>query len=192
MTKKKTRKKRTGKAVVTMADLEKRMAVHATDAKARIKQPAGNNIGIRNSKFTYKQEVIPSPLRCIVIDFVHTNTWYDQRFDPDNPGPPACFAMSLDGENMEPYDVSPDRQSNECNGCKQNAWRTADVGEGKACKNTYRLAVIAPGKNEDASEAEFAILTIPPTSLKHWEHYVRGLQVTLDRPPHGVITEFVE
>ncbi len=185
-----TRKKRPGKAVQSMAALEKQMAVHATGAKARINQPAGINIGIRNGKFTYKQEVIGRTLRVCVINFVHTNAWYDTLFDPESPTPPACFAMSDDGLDMAPEDVSPDRQSDVCNGCKQNAWGSADIGRGKACKNQYRLACIAPAKDEDASETEIAVLTLPPTSLKNWDHYVRGLEDQLNRPPYGVITEF--
>lgn len=187
---KKKAKRKTGTAVTTMAALEKSMAVHATGAKARINQPAGNNIGIRNGKFTYKKDIIGRSFRCIVVDFVHTNAWYDSAFDPDNLTPPACFAMSEDGEEMQAEKVSPDRQSDYCDGCPQNAWGSADLGDGKACKNQYRLAVMAPTKDDDPSETELAVLTLPPTTLKNWDAYVRALDEKLNRPPYGVVTEF--
>jgi hypothetical protein len=183
-------KKKTSKAVVSMDALRKRMAVHASADKARINQPVGVNIGIRNGKFTYRKNVIGREFRGIVLDFVHTNAFYTEKFDPDNPTPPGCFAMSADGEDMKPESVSPKKQSDYCNGCPQNAWGSADIGDGKACKNQYRLAVIAPKKDEDPSESEIAILTLPPTSLKNWDKYVSDLEDAHHLATYGVVTCF--
>ena len=185
-------RKKTGKSVVSMADLEKKMAVHASSQKARINQPAGQNISTRNSRFAYKQEVIGKTLRAVVVDFIHCNAWYDSAFDPDNPTPPACFAFSPDGEEMEPFAQSPLKQADFCNGCELNAWGSAEVGRGKACKNQYRLALIAPEEMtpDVITEAEIAVLTLAPTSLKNWDHMVRGLEDQLNRPCYGVVMEF--
>lgn len=174
--------------VVSMKQVEEQMAAFASGAKARINQPAGNSIGIRNSKFTYKQEVIGDTLLVVAIDFVHVNSWYDQRFDPDAPAPPACFAISDDGVDMEPFDISPVAQHERCDGCPQNAWGSADQSRGKACKNQYRIACMEV--DADAGEADIAFLTLPPTSQKNWDKYITGLERKLGKPPFGVVTQF--
>ncbi len=183
-------KKQTGKAVLSMKDLEKQMFADASDASARTAAIGGNTIGIRNSKFSYKNEVIGRTLEAVVVDHIFCNAYYDVKFKPDEPVPPACIAISVDGEDMAPLATSPKRQSDYCDGCPQNAWGTADVGNGKACAEQYKLAIIQPGQGEDYSTSDMAILTFPPTSRKNWTKYVKDIDDKLGRPPYGVITLF--
>ncbi len=177
-----------GKQVMSMKQVEEQMAAFATGAKARINQPAGNTIGIRNAKFTYKQEIIGDTLSVIALDFVHINSWYDQRFDPDNPAPPACFAISDDGVDMAPFTQSPVMQNEICDGCPQNAWGSADTGRGKSCKNQYRIACME--EDSEPHEADIAMMTLPPTSQRNWDKYVTGLERKLNKPSFGVVTHF--
>jgi len=183
-------RKKTGKSVLSMKDLDKQMMADASDASARTAAIGGNTIGIRNSKFSYKNELIGKLLEVVVVDYVHTNSWYDTPFDQDNPTPPACIALSVDGDSMVPDKGSPKRQSEFCDGCEWNAWGSADVGGGKACKEQYKLAVVAVGPGEDYSTADMAVLTIPPTSRKNWTMYVKDIDDKLQRPPYGILTEF--
>jgi len=181
-------RKKPGTGVMSTADMEAAMEQYATDGKARIHAPVGNVIGISQSKeFTYKQEVIGNELQVVVVDFVHVNSYYDREFDRNNPGPPACFALSEDGDEMQPDESSPVKQNEWCNGCPQDAWGSGK-GEGKACKNGYRLAVLEP--DTDPEEAELAMMTVPPSSLKNWDRYVRHLADKLKRGPNGVLTLF--
>ena len=177
-----------GKAVVSMKDVEKRMSVYSSGARARLAQGGGNQIGTRNSRFTYKQEVIGRELRVIVLEFIHENSYYDTDFDPDNPSSPACLAYSLDGKDMAPFNNSPNRQNEQCDGCPQNAWGSAERGRGKACKERYRVAVMEC--DADPADAEIAYLSIPPTSRKNFNRYVTGLDAKLGKPPFGVVTLF--
>lgn len=179
--------KKAGTDVVSMKDMEDMMALQVSDATARIHQPTGNVIGIRNSRFTYKQEVIEGDLEIIVLDFIHQRVWYDAKFDPDNPAPPACFSQSADGDEMQPHNSSPSKQADYCDGCPMDAWGTATTGsgEGKACREQYRLAVLEP--TDDPAEGDIALLTLPPSSLKNWDKYVRELG-KLKRPPNSVLT----
>lgn len=179
-----------GKAVLSMKDLEKQLSADASTASARTKVTGGNTIGIRNSKFTYKNEVIGRTLEAVVVDFVFTNAYYDTPFNPDEPAPPACIAISVDGDEMGPVKGAPKPQSDYCDGCEKNAWGSADVGRGKACSEQYRLALIQPGPGEDYATAEMAILTFPPTSRNNWTKYVKDLADKMDRPPYGVVTVF--
>ena len=183
-------KKKTGKAVLSLKDLDKRMLADASDASARTAVVGGNTIGIRNAKFMYKNEIIGKALEAVVVDYVHTNAFYDTAFDPENPAPPACLAISVDGEDMAPLAKSPKKQNDTCDGCENNAWGSADVGRGKACAEQYKVALIQPGPGEDYSTADMAVLTFPPTSRQNWTKYVKDLKEKLSRPPYGVITEF--
>lgn len=174
--------------VVSMKQMEDQMALQVSDATARIAQPVGNVIGIRASRFTYKTENIGDVLDIIVLDFINQHTWFDSDFDPDNPLPPACFSQSVSGEEMQPHPTSPRVQSEWCDGCSKNAWGSSDKGsgEGKACNQQYKLAVMEPA--DDAAEADIAMLTVPPTSLKNWDGYVRDL-AKIGRSPNSVITQ---
>ena len=179
-----------GKKLVSIKSLQKNLMAAVEDTTARIKTNAGNNLGIRNSKFTYKQEVIGRSMVAIAVDFVHSQTYYDTAFDPDNPHPPACHALSVTGDDMQPLAKSPSKQSDYCDGCEMNAWGSADVGRGKACSQQVKIALVAAGPNETLATCEMAILTLPPTSLKNWNAYVKGLAKSHNLPPFAVYTRF--
>ena len=179
-----------GKALISMADLEKQYESDVEDDAARLNKPVGNTIGIRNSKFSYKGDVIGRSMVSIIVDFVHAQTWYVNAFDPDNPEPPSCHALSVKGDEMQPFADVPKKQSDWCDGCPLDAWESADVGRGKACSQQYKLAVLAAGPGETLDSAELAIMTVPPTSLKNFDAYVKHLKKAHKRPPHGVLTRF--
>lgn len=178
------------KALVSIKSLHKNLAASVEDATARIKSNAGNNIGIRNSKFTYKQEIIGRSMVAIPVDFVHSQTYFDTPFDPDNPAPPACHALSVDGDDMVPLEKSPRKQNDVCDGCKMNAWGSANVGRGKACSQQIKIALLAAGPNETLSTCEMAVLTLPPTSLKNWNKFVKDVAKSYDLPPFAFYVNF--
>jgi hypothetical protein len=182
--------KMAGKKLVSIKAMQKNLMAAVEDTTARIKSNAGNNLGIRNSKFTYKQEVIGRSMVAIAVDFIHSQTWYDTPFDADNPHPPACHALSITGDDMQPLAKSPSKQSEFCDGCPKNAWGSADVGRGKACAQQVKVALVAAGANETLSTAEMAILTVPPTSLKNWNNYVKSLAKSHGLPPFAFYTRF--
>jgi hypothetical protein len=126
----------------------------------------------------------------IIVDFVHAQTWYVNAFDPENPEPPSCHALSVTGDEMQPFADVPLKQADFCDGCPLDAWESADVGRGKACGQQYKLAVLAAGPGETLDNAELAIMTVPPTSLKNFDAYVKHLKKKFKRPPHGVLTRF--
>jgi len=91
-----------------------------------------------------------------------------------------------------------DAQHEKCSGCKQNVFGTADVGKGKACRNTRRLALIPAGTYEkdklvlftkaDQFNASIAFLKLPVTSVKDYSVFVKQLSVLLKRPPFAMYT----
>ena len=179
-----------GKKLVSIASLHKNLMATVEDTTARIKSTAGNTIGIRNSKFTFKQEVIGRSMVAIALDFVHAQTYYDTKFDPDNPAPPACHALSATGDDMQPFAKSPQKQNEFCDCCELNAWGSADVGRGKACAQQIKIALVAAGPGETLASCEMAIMTLPPTSLKNWNAYVKQLAKAHNLPPFAFYTRF--
>lgn len=181
------------KALMSMKDIDKQLAAHVTDAKARIEKVAGVSIGIKGKKFKFKDEVIGRVASFVIVDFIRANKFYDEPFHEDEITLPACMALSVTGEEMAPLDGVPNRQHEQCDGCEQNAWGSADVGRGKACAEQYVLAVLAvdpSNKDEDYSNCPMAMITCPPTSKKNFGTYVRELEDKTGRPPLAFLTEF--
>lgn len=186
----KASKKRGGQQLVSMKDLEK---MYATDAKASLDvEPLGGApvIRTRGKKFKIDETVIKAPLLCVVLGSSFVYTYYDQDFDPDSPGVPACWAVGEVGKEgeMAPPENVPVRQHETCRGCPQGAFGSADKGRGKACRNGRRVAVI--GLTDERAEPQVMLLNIPPTGLRKFSAYVKQVASVADRPLHGVITSF--
>jgi hypothetical protein len=173
-----------------MKDIEKQLMADASDASARTASVGGNTIGTANRKFSYKNQPLGKRLEIVVVDFVQVNSYYDTPYDESNPAPPACVAISVDGDEMAPVKESPSVQAPQCDGCWANAWASAEVGRGKACGEQYKLAVVAVGPGEDYSTCDMATLTLAPTSRNNWTQYVQDIADKLQRAPWGVVTEF--
>lgn len=97
-------------------------------------------------------------------------TYYSTSYDEDSHEAPDCYsndgvAPSADAENP---------QSKYCKTCPHSQWgsRVTENGKkGKACSEVKRLAVAAPGSENDPM-----LLRVPPTSLRKWDEYVAKLQ----------------
>lgn len=150
----------------------------------------GNYIKTRGGQLEYNGGIIPdNKMNVIVLDHVLENAFYADRFDPDNPQPPSCFAIGRDAKTMEPHENSSDKQSNACEGCPMNEFGSADTGRGKACKNTRRLMLLPEDALDDIENAEVAFIKVPVTSVKAWAGYVRQLADTMKKPTLAVITQ---
>jgi hypothetical protein len=91
-------------------------------------------------------------------------------------------------DDLERSENSPDPQpedSNDlsCKNCWANQWKSAPKGNGKACKNTIKLAVLC-------EDGEVRPLSLSATALKPFGEYVRDVAAAFHKPPYGVLTEF--
>lgn len=180
----------TGKAVMSLKDIEKRLMAKTTDAVARVDKATGMSIGIKGKKFKHKENVIGKVAEFVIVDFVRVNSFYDEAFVEGEMTLPACMALSVDGEEMKPVDTSPRKQNEQCDGCEQNAWGSADNGRGKACGEQFALALLALDKGETYATCSMARMTVPPTSRKNFSLYVKALEEKTGRPPAAFLTEF--
>jgi hypothetical protein len=174
-------KKPSGGAVVSIQD---QLRAQADAMKDRTAPPSGNGIRVTQDK----QFVLPDgqktdELKVVIVDFVARNEFYEGAFDKDNISPPACFAIGIAPNKLEPSDNSPQKQAETCAECPMNAFGSA--GKGKACKNGRMLAVLPADADADTP---IWTLKVSPTALKNFDGYVQSVARTFQAPPVSVVT----
>lgn len=158
------------------------LANEVKSIQSRIATPSGDRIRMKNNSHFVLPDGTEAPeLEGVIVDFVSSNLFFDSAFDKDNPSVPACFAVGLEETQLVPTGNSPDKQADTCASCVNNQYGSA--GKGKACKNTILVAFRGL---EEGSETH--ILSVPPTSLKPFKHFVGTLNSKHRLPPVGVLT----
>ena len=143
----------------------------------------------------------------VILDSVLENVFYEGRYDPDVPQGPTCFAFGRDEKELAPHKIVIEAGNEQCGasglcaGCPMNEFGTAEVGKGKACRNTRRLGMIpagtfnAAGKfelNEDLEHYEntaVGFMKLPVMSVKGYASFVKQVAGALRRPPFGIVTK---
>lgn len=149
----------------------------------------GNYLSTRGGSFSYKDNDIGSTIEVVVVDHILENHLYDGRYDPDVPQTPICFSYGRTTSEMEPHELSLDKQHSDCSSCPHNQFGSSNTGKGKACKNVRRLALILSESMDEVESTEVVFLKLPVTSVKAWGSYVQQMAEVLKRPPLGVVTE---
>jgi hypothetical protein len=131
--------------------------------------------------------------KAVVIYSVFENQWYKNKYDPDNPQSPSCYAIAEQDGDLKPHADAEAPQAASCAECPKNAWGSdPGGGRGKACKNVRRLAMIAATDAvdpESVNKAEVAVAKLPVTSVANWSTYANQIAQVLKLPPLAVITE---
>jgi hypothetical protein len=162
-----------------------------TEALAsRIQAPGGDKIKLTKKK-TFKLPdgtEHPGPLTVVILDFVSYNAYFDKPYKEGEPASPACFALGLEPTSLAPSAKSPDKQAEKCSVCPNDQF--GSKGDGKACRNHRKLAVIA-GHGETAGDpsSPMWVLEVSPTGLKAFDAYVSSVRTQFGVPPIGVVTD---
>lgn len=169
-----------------------KLAAEAKDV-AKLERPALSSISLKAGVMQLGGTPIPgNKLQAIVVGSIFQQRYYTQKWDPNNPANPDCFALSADGQGMAPHPDSKKPQAATCTACPHNQWGSdVNGGRGKACKTTRRLGLLPASAASDgsAAKAEIALLTIPVMSVKNWGNYVNRLSAEFRRPAWAVVTE---
>ena len=163
----------------------------ATDAKKTAEQESSgaSYISLRGGAMTYKDEQIKdNKLECIVVANITERTMYDRPYDPDDQGPPDCYAQGLDKGSLKPADNVPKPFSDKCDGCPMAEFGTARVGKGPACKTRRKLMLMPVSGLDNPEDAELATMAIPPTSVKNFSDYAGKVASKTSLPPWAVKT----
>lgn len=139
-------------------------------------------ISTQNGEFHLGDEDLGTEMCVIITDAVREYTFYEGRYDPNNPEPPRCYAFGRTEESMVPgmfFDIvdgkdierdlfaekDPDSQwfepqAEDCASCPMAEWGSSDTGRGKACQQRRRISVIPAGvftKNKKTKEVDIEL-----------------------------------
>jgi hypothetical protein len=183
-----------GTAVALPAELASELAQYAKDDAAK-ERPQISKISLKSGMMSYMGAQVPNDkMDVVILAVAFRNTWYPNRYDPDNVVNPSCFAISLTGEDMSPHENVKEPVHETCEGCPNAEWGTAMrdgvPSRGKACKEGRRMLVIPAGAIDSAEavkKAEMAVVDIPVTSVKSYGTFVNTMGA-LGRPMWTAIT----
>lgn len=172
----------------SLATIDQQLAQETALLKHQIGQPGGRAIKVKNTGFVHPDGMdLGDEIQIIVVDFISKNLYYDRPYDPQNPTPPACFAMDRVIENMVPDPDSPDKQAESCGVCPLNQFGSGANGKSKACKNTRELALLLvdPEDPENVADPAAPLLTlsVTPSALRAFDGMVASVARSLGGPP---------
>lgn len=171
---------------VTGTDLqsyEEQLSAMVAGIHNTISSPDRSFVKTKGKTFTFPDGHSEDEFNGVIVGYVSTNTYYKERYDPNNISPPACFAIGENPATLVPSDNAPEKQANSCAECPLNQW--GSDGRGKACKNGRLLAILPPDATQNTDPV---FLRVPPTSLKNFDGYVSKIAAMLKKPPIGVVT----
>jgi hypothetical protein len=177
-----------GTAMVNWQEELMKLAV----ATAEAEKPSGNWVSFKGGFLTINDvNMKNNEVNCVVVHSIFENQLYKDRYDPNNPATPICYALSEVEEDLKPHADSPEPQSESCDTCRHNAWGSdPGGGKGKACKNVRRLALVSADDLDidKLPKAEVAMAKLPVTSVRNWSTYASQLANVLKMPPLAVVT----
>ena len=181
------------RAVALPAGLAEELANEAKDEAAK-ERPSVSKLSLRGGQLTYMGNILPEKkIDVILIGVGYWNKFYEGAFNPNVTVNPTCFAVQTgNDDDMVPHENVEEPQHENCHDCPRFQWKS-DLrgGKGKACKETRRLGLIVASSLESAeavSKAEFAVVDLPPTSIKNYANFVNALAASVKRPMWSVIT----
>lgn len=180
------------------ANIQEAMNADIAAFQDRMSAATGNRIAVtQDKKFRDPAGDKHDSLNGIIVDFIAKKAWYEGTYDKDNIVPPNCFAMGfVPHDALDASENSPDLQHNDgCKTCPKNQFKSAENGKGKACKDSYVLALLPPMIDGETAEeyqarAQLMTLELSATAIKPYEKYVRDLAKNYGKAPYCFVTEF--
>lgn len=168
----------------------------------------GQFFSTKGGQLSWQDAPLPgNQMAVVILDSILENVYYEGRYDPEVPQGPTCFAFGREEKTMAPHQLVIDAGKQMCGagglcaGCDMNEWGSSDVGRGKACRNTRRLAMIPAGTFNPAGKFELfedeehfasvamGFMKLPVTSVKGYASFVKQVAGALRRPPFGIVTK---
>lgn len=202
------KQKSTGKAVVKW---DEKFAKLAKTSIKGMNLPTAKFISLQGGRMSYGGAQLPGDeIEAVIIAAVHENQFYDpnEPYNREEVQPPICYAfglerdedgnvvlteeghpIALEKDQMAPPDSVPEKQNDVCVSCRWKEWASASTGQGKACRDVLRLALIASSDLENLSTAEIVYMKVPTMSVKNWLFYAnKKINDGLKRPYWSVTT----
>jgi len=168
--------------VLDLQALRAQLANRLQSQKSQLPPPTSVRIRpVLKEGFKLPDETIVEVLEGIVVDVRYINALYLKPFKRGEIETPPCWSVSVDANNMAPDEKCLKAKCEDCQSCPLNEF--GSKGNGKACKNTVRLAIVPV--DADEKTVPF-IMDLAPTSTTPFLKVLRGLQV----PIQTVVMEF--
>lgn len=183
------------KASTNLVDIKAQLAAQVAALAERTAPAQGAAVRVtQDKKFKFPDGTEGTSFSAVVVDFITIRKYYPGVYDPNNITPPACFAISTNPKGMNPSPNSPELQNpaenGGCDKCPQNQWGSANVGQGKACKESRKMALLPPAdQGEVVADMPLWTLEVSPTAIRPFDGYVNSVAKTFGLPPVGVITD---
>lgn len=181
-----------GVQTLTESAWEAELAGSERNAAAAAGRAGADNAFIKTEGgvFSFNGEALPMPLPVYVLDQVRVNQYYDSAYDPASPTGPTCFAIGREEDDLSPPDDLKGKQAPSCSGCPHNEFGTADRGQGKACRNTLKLALLPAVETDPKKlvQTDPAFISVSPGALKTFAKHARAVERGLGRPLYSVQT----
>ena len=132
------------------------------------------------------------PLKVVILDFVTQHVLYENDYKQGEISPIICAAVGDNIADLAPYATIKDSQCDTCTGCWANEFKSAKMGEGKACKQVRNMAVLVQDDkgNIDPNGPIYLLPTTPATN-KAFDPYVKSVGAVFQMPPIGVVTTLI-
>ncbi len=180
-----------GTAIVSWKD---KMALVTAQAGAS-EAPKGGFLSFKGGNMSYNEEPIPgNKMDVIVVDFLLENAMFRDKYNPNRPASPMCYAFGREEADMKPHEEAEEPQNPQCEDCPNNEWASdPEGGRGKACKNSRRIAVLPADillkGSEAIRKASVVMCKLPVTSIKLFSAYINQCVKVLEKPPFAVVVE---
>jgi len=92
----------TKKKSTALVSYRERLQKQVEEQSARAESSTRSSLSIKGGSFTYQDTDLGDVLDCVILNFGYENSYFDLPYDPENPAPPACFAVPLGGKEMIP------------------------------------------------------------------------------------------
>lgn len=191
-----------------LARWDEELAKQAEVAAGMATAAGGQFFSVQGGVLQWKGSPLPgNQVAAVVVSHILENVYYADKFDPDNPSPPHCFAIGTKERELVPHEAAVEAGTaleGPCMSCPNNEWGSAETGRGKACRNSRKLALLAAGSfsHQDKLEliddeghfesAELGLLRLPVTSIQAFDSFVQKVHGSLKlngkpMPPCGVV-----
>jgi len=171
-----------------LANIEAQMEA---DAKAMQESLVVSTSRISNAgkQFTLPDGTVIGPkLEAVILGYADASALYPPNYDPNNIQPPICYAIGKANEPLIPNAKVEKPEAPTCEECPNNEYGSASVGQGKACKNEYQIAVIIPGHTETP-----VTLCVSATGRKGFNSSMSAILKSFGHPSKAIITaEFTD
>ena len=136
--------------------------------------------------FEFPDETKVESFRCVVVNFVYANNYYDSQYIQGEFNPPVCFALGKDQDALTHSTKAKQPQYANCKDCPMNQFGTR--GRGKACSNRMYVAVLPLDADQST---QIHVLDIAPTGIKAFKDYFLQLARPVNAgglglPPQGI------